>query len=189
MPVRLDATAAIRLARERGRLMHQAGQTNPGGMAAVLGLDSDKVAAICRQTGSHVANYNCPGQVVISGDKLGLEKAIALTESAGASRVVPLRAMCAARISSPCWLDGPTALAAVMARDRSKRDLKEPRPKGLAPAQGMLPRDGPLKDRRRQILGQVLVVYPQPDIVEDAGQVLVVQVDIVVGLAHERSTP
>jgi len=87
----LDATAAIGLARERGRLMHQAGQANPGGMAAVLGLDSDKVADICRQTGSHVANYNCPGQVVISGDKTGIDKAIALAEEAGASRVVPLQ--------------------------------------------------------------------------------------------------
>jgi [acyl-carrier-protein] S-malonyltransferase len=75
--------------------MKEAGDRRPGMMAAVLGLDEGQVAAICRaatQNGgiAQVANDNCPGQVVISGDRQGMEAAMAALIAAGARRVVPL---------------------------------------------------------------------------------------------------
>jgi len=58
----LDFAIAVYLARERGRLMHEAGQITPGGMAAIIGLDESPLAEVCRQTGTRIANINCPGQ-------------------------------------------------------------------------------------------------------------------------------
>lgn len=90
------------LVRERGRLMKQAGQQSPGMMAAILGLDEAPVAALCaevaQQTGGvvQVANDNCPGQVVISGDKAGMEAAMVALGQAGARKVVPLAVSIAA---------------------------------------------------------------------------------------------
>ena len=92
----------LRLVRERGRLMKQAGAQAPGMMAAILGLDEAPVAAICAevaaQTGGvvQVANDNCPGQVVISGDKTGMESAMMALGAAGARKVVPLAVSIAA---------------------------------------------------------------------------------------------
>ena len=93
---------SLRLVRERGRLMKQAGAQAPGMMAAILGLDEAPVAAICAevaaQTGGvvQVANDNCPGQVVISGDKAGMEAAMVALGAAGARKVVPLAVSIAA---------------------------------------------------------------------------------------------
>lgn len=94
---------ALRLVRERGRLMKQAGERTPGRMAAILGLDEAQVAAICAEvTGGsddgvvQVANDNCPGQVVISGDVPGMEAAMAALQAAGARKVVPLAVSIAA---------------------------------------------------------------------------------------------
>ena len=93
---------ALRLVRERGRLMKLAGERHPGGMAALLGLDLDTVADICerasRESGEpvQVANDNCPGQVVVSGAIPALEKAMALAQEAGARKVVRLAVSIAA---------------------------------------------------------------------------------------------
>jgi len=86
---------ALRLVRERGRLMKQAGELQPGLMAAILGLDEPQVAAICAEAVAgggvaQVANDNCPGQTVISGDKVGMEAAMAALNVAGARKIVPL---------------------------------------------------------------------------------------------------
>lgn len=87
---------ALHLVRERGRLMKLAGDRSPGGMAAVIGLDVEKLAAVCaearQETGGvmQIANDNCPGQTVISGDKASLDLAIEKAQSAGARKVVPL---------------------------------------------------------------------------------------------------
>lgn len=92
----------LRLVRERGRLMKQAGEQTPGLMAAILGLDEAPVAAICAEVASQtggvvqVANDNCPGQVVISGDKAGMEAAMVALGNAGARKVVPLAVSIAA---------------------------------------------------------------------------------------------
>lgn len=93
---------ALRLVRERGRLMKVAGEQHPGGMAAVLNLDRAKLDKVCdeaaRVTGQpvQVANDNCPGQIVISGDKAALDKAGELAKAAGAKRCIPLAVSIAA---------------------------------------------------------------------------------------------
>jgi [acyl-carrier-protein] S-malonyltransferase len=86
-----DFTAAVRLARERGRLMHEVGQQHPGGMAAIIGLEEAKLSEICRQTGTIMANVNCPGQIVISGASEAIAKAMELAKAAGAARTIPLQ--------------------------------------------------------------------------------------------------
>lgn len=86
-----DFASAVRLARERGRLMHEVGQITPGGMAAIIGLEEAKLAEVCRQTGTVMANINCPGQIVISGASDNINKAMELAKAAGASRAIPLQ--------------------------------------------------------------------------------------------------
>ncbi|MBN1303206.1 MAG: ACP S-malonyltransferase [Anaerolineales bacterium] len=85
----------LQLVRKRGELMKHAGEISPGGMAAVLGLDIPALDAICAQASNEgeivqVANDNCPGQVVISGAKPALERALGLVKEAGAKRALPL---------------------------------------------------------------------------------------------------
>ncbi len=84
----------LRLVRERGRLMAEAGTARPGGMAAVLGLDEDALIAVCEEASANgvinVANANCPGQIVISGEVPALEVAMELAKAAGAKRVARL---------------------------------------------------------------------------------------------------
>ena len=86
----LDFADAVRLARERGRLMYEAGLKQPGTMAAIIGLDEPVLAEICQQTSTCIANYNCPGQLVISGATSGVEQAVELAKEKGASRTVLL---------------------------------------------------------------------------------------------------
>jgi [acyl-carrier-protein] S-malonyltransferase len=92
----------LRLVRERGRLMKVAGERSPGGMAAILKVDDETVSDICRRasqdTGKvvQVANYNSPGQVVISGDNVALEAAMEMALAVGARRVVRLAVSIAA---------------------------------------------------------------------------------------------
>lgn len=86
----------LRLVRERGRLMKQAGEEHPGAMAAVLGLNPDTVAQVCglaqQKTGKRIvlANDNCPGQAVISGEEEAIESAMELAKHYGAKRVIYL---------------------------------------------------------------------------------------------------
>ncbi len=92
---------AVRLTRTRGELMAAAGATHPGSMAAILRLEDDQVAALCAQAAAEsgdvvqVANYNAPGQVVISGGPAGVAAAIALARAAG-GRAIPLAVSIAA---------------------------------------------------------------------------------------------
>lgn len=86
----------LRLVRERGRLMKKAGQMSPGSMAAIIKLDDPVVADICQQVTDsgvgrlQVANYNSPGQVVVSGDNAAVDKGIELALAAKAKRAVKL---------------------------------------------------------------------------------------------------
>jgi len=82
---------AVRLARERGRLMQEAGEKQPGGMLAVIGLDETVVRDVCDATGVQIANVNCPGQIVVSGAIDPLARAADLAKAKGAQRVVPLQ--------------------------------------------------------------------------------------------------
>jgi [acyl-carrier-protein] S-malonyltransferase len=86
-----DFSTAVRLARERGRLMHEAGQKRAGSMAAILGLDEAKLAEVCKQSDTVMANINSPGQIVISGAAENVTKAMSLATAAGASRAIPLQ--------------------------------------------------------------------------------------------------
>jgi [acyl-carrier-protein] S-malonyltransferase len=88
--------AGLRLVRERGRLMQKAGVLNPGGMAAILQLDDRQVAEICETVMAEghgtlqIANYNSPGQLVISGHEAAIERGLALALAAKARRAVKL---------------------------------------------------------------------------------------------------
>jgi [acyl-carrier-protein] S-malonyltransferase len=91
----LPFPAALELARRRGELMAAAGETSPGGMAAILGLDIPTLETICSRASRdsdivQVANDNCPGQVVISGSRAALEQAMDAASENGAKRVVRL---------------------------------------------------------------------------------------------------
>lgn len=91
----LSFADGLRLVRQRGELMKAAGERNPGAMAAILALDIPTVKEICEQASNgggsvQIANDNCPGQVVISGDETALTRAMALAEAAKARKVVKL---------------------------------------------------------------------------------------------------
>jgi [acyl-carrier-protein] S-malonyltransferase len=86
----LSFADALRLARERGRLMQEAGNQTSGGMLAVIGLDEATVLSVCQATGTEIANINCPGQIAISGPSQVLDKAAQLAKEKGAQRVIPL---------------------------------------------------------------------------------------------------
>ncbi|NLF02740.1 MAG: ACP S-malonyltransferase [Anaerolineales bacterium] len=92
----------LALVRERSRLMKQAGECKPGGMAAILGLSREAVEEVCQEARDRtreyvgVANDNCPGQQVISGASAALQQAIAVAKERGAKRVVPLAVSVAA---------------------------------------------------------------------------------------------
>jgi len=85
-----DFATTVYLSRERGRLMHEAGLKQPGGMVAVMGLDEASLVEVCEEAGTRMANINCPGQLVISGTKGNLAKATDLAKARGAYRTIPL---------------------------------------------------------------------------------------------------
>jgi [acyl-carrier-protein] S-malonyltransferase len=88
----LKVEEAVALVRERGLAMAEAARTNPGSMAAILGLDDEVVERICRRIlNVWPANYNCPGQIVVSGENLAVDEACATAEEEGARRAVKLR--------------------------------------------------------------------------------------------------
>ncbi len=90
----LDFSTALKLVRERSYCMNEACEKNPGSMAAVLGLDKNEVDAciqpISVEKSIWVANYNCPGQIIISGKKEGIEYASELLKEKGARRIISL---------------------------------------------------------------------------------------------------
>ncbi|HLY27886.1 MAG TPA: ACP S-malonyltransferase, partial [Aggregatilineales bacterium] len=94
--------AGLKIIRERGRLMTEAGQKNPGAMAALLGLDIATTCTLCQEASMEagkpvvVANDNCPGQVVISGNEQALDLALEKAKARGAKRAVKLAVSVAA---------------------------------------------------------------------------------------------
>ena len=89
------AKQAVELAAFRGKAMAAAAAGVPCGMTAVLGLDRDKLAEACKAAGSEgvveIANYNCPGQLVIGGQKAAVDAAAAKAKELGAKRCLPLK--------------------------------------------------------------------------------------------------
>src|SRR5205085_2164878 len=87
---------AVRLVRRRGELMYETGVKRPGSMAAILGDLNRPIEEICAQVSADVAtvvpaNYNTPGQVVISGENAAVEQAMVLCKEAGAKRAILLK--------------------------------------------------------------------------------------------------
>ena len=88
----IETKTAIGLVRERGLAMAEAARKRPGTMAAILGLEDEEVEKLCRKiVGVWPANYNCPGQIVVSGEHEAVEECCAEAESLGARRAVRLK--------------------------------------------------------------------------------------------------
>lgn len=115
----LSLADGVRLVARRGELMEQAARENPGGMAAVLGLDTEAAEAICEETGATLANRNAPGQVILSGPADSLERAMALARERGARRVLPLNVSGA--FHSPCMASAASAMRQELARIEIRR--------------------------------------------------------------------
>jgi [acyl-carrier-protein] S-malonyltransferase len=87
-----DVEEAIALVRERGLAMADAAREHPGSMAAILGLEDEVVERLCRQIfGVWPANYNCPGQIVVSGENDAVDECCTAAEEEGARRTVKLK--------------------------------------------------------------------------------------------------
>jgi [acyl-carrier-protein] S-malonyltransferase len=80
----------LKVVRQRGRFMQEACEATRGGMAAIIGLDEAATHAVANQAGVQVANLNCPGQIVISGEAERIVQACDLARGAGAKRALPL---------------------------------------------------------------------------------------------------
>ena len=116
----LSLENAVRLVRARGELMQQAGSERSGAMAAILGDLGEPIDGICERASADPegglvvpANYNCPGQVVISGEVSGVERAMALCKEAGAKRAMRLNVSGA--FHSPLMAPARDGLAAAIA--------------------------------------------------------------------------
>ncbi len=112
----IDFADALTLVRKRGELMEAAGAGKDSGMASVLGLDDVLVERVCEDASEAgvvvAANYNCPGQLVISGEKAGVERAMVLAKEAGAKRAIALNV--SAAFHSPIMEPAKEGLAQVL---------------------------------------------------------------------------
>lgn len=90
-----DADTAVELVAFRGKAMEEAAAGRPSAMVAVLGLDRAALQEACDEASAHgcvvIANYNCPGQLVIGGEQAAVDKAAALAKELGAKRCLPLK--------------------------------------------------------------------------------------------------
>ena len=90
-----DADTAVELVAFRGKAMEEAAAGRPSAMVAVLGLDRAALQEACDEASAHgcvvIANYNCPGQLVLGGEKAAVETAAALAKEKGARRCLPLK--------------------------------------------------------------------------------------------------
>ena len=86
----ISFTEGIKLVQERGRLMHEASLRRPGGMAAIIGLNEVAFEDICAETGVELANINSDDQIVISGAKIAVARAMDLASARGARKTIPL---------------------------------------------------------------------------------------------------
>lgn len=87
----IDFSTAVFLAKERGRLMYEAGLKTPGSMMAIIGLDEAILAEVCKETNTVIANINSPGQLVISGAVENIARAGEMAKAKGAARALPLQ--------------------------------------------------------------------------------------------------
>jgi [acyl-carrier-protein] S-malonyltransferase len=85
-----DFATGLRVVAERGRLMQQACEQTTGGMAAIIGEERAKVAELCREFDIETANFNAPGQIIISGEKAKVEAAVVAAKERGIKKAIPL---------------------------------------------------------------------------------------------------
>ena len=85
-----DFGTGLRVVAERGRLMQVACEQSKGGMAAIVGEERAKVAELCKEFDIEAANFNAPGQIIVSGDKTKVEAAVAAAKERGWKKVMPL---------------------------------------------------------------------------------------------------
>lgn len=81
----------LRLIQQRGLFMQEACNSTSGSMASIIGMDDAILVEVCREADVDIANLNCPGQTVISGEKTKIVKAVELAKSRGAKRAIPLQ--------------------------------------------------------------------------------------------------
>ena len=86
----LSFEKSLRIVRERGRFMQEACEVTKGSMAAIIGLDEAPTREVCAEAGVELANLNCPGQIVISGEAEKITNACELAKAKGAKRALPL---------------------------------------------------------------------------------------------------
>lgn len=118
-----------RLVQRRGELMAMVGAERPGTMAAVLGMEREVLEQVCEQASEAgavvvIANDNCPGQLVISGDRAAVERASALAQGAGAKRVLPLNVSGA--FHSPLMEDAATQMRKALEEAEFARGTTRP---------------------------------------------------------------
>ena len=109
-----DFATGLRVVAERGLLMQQACETTSGGMAAIMGEERAKVQELCREFDIEAANYNAPGQIIVSGEKTKVTAAVSAAKDRGIKKVIPLnvagayhsRLMEPARSAFAAYLDG-----------------------------------------------------------------------------------
>jgi [acyl-carrier-protein] S-malonyltransferase len=111
----------LKLVRQRGRFMQEACDATHGGMAAIIGLDEAPTREVCAQAGVVLANLNCPGQLVISGETEKIVHACELAKGKGARRALPLQV--AGAYHSPLMASAQTKLQSELAQV----NLKEPK--------------------------------------------------------------
>jgi len=85
-----DFATGLRVVAERGRLMQLACEQTTGGMAAIVGEDREKVQALCREFDLEAANFNAPGQIIISGDKAKVDAAVVAGKDRGIKKIISL---------------------------------------------------------------------------------------------------
>jgi [acyl-carrier-protein] S-malonyltransferase len=110
-----DFATGLRVVAERGRLMHLACEQSSGTMASIIGEERNKVGELCREFDVEMANLNCPGQIVISGEKTRIASAVAAARDRGMRKVIPLNVAGAyhSRLMEPARAAFATFLATV----------------------------------------------------------------------------
>ncbi len=129
----------LKLVRERGRLMAEAGQKRPGAMAAILGMDEITLQAVCQEASAQgvvvPVNFNSPEQIVIAGEAAAIEAAKTLASQKGAKRVIPLNVSGA--FHSPLMKEAALAMAEIL----KKTPFRNPSVPICMNADGMLHSD------------------------------------------------
>ncbi len=116
----LTLEETLRLTRFRGRAMQEAADKKPGGMAAIMGLSMDRLEEVLQSSGAELANLNSSAQIIISGPKEALERAVAGARERGAKRVVPLN------VSGPWHSSLMEDAARALARELAGVEFSEP---------------------------------------------------------------